>query len=126
VYAQTQNAGNTPISEYVTVTGSHISRLDVAGAVPVVSITRDDIERSGVMTVGELLQQSPMDNGGTFNDTANNTFAAGGTGVSLRGLGANTVLVLINGRRATNYGFANRNATFTSFVDLNSIPLGIV
>ena len=109
-----------------TVTGSHITRLDLEGITPVQTISRDDIERTGVMTVGELLTQLPMDNGGTFNDQANNTFAAGGTSVSFRGLGANTVLVLINGRRATNYGFANRFATFVSFVDLNSIPLGIV
>ncbi len=109
-----------------TVTGSHITRLDLEGPTPVLTITRDDIERTGVMTVGELLTQLPMDNGGTFNDQANNSFAAGGTSVSFRGLGANTVLVLVNGRRATNYGFANRFATFVSFVDLNSIPLGIV
>ncbi|HEY5623214.1 MAG TPA: TonB-dependent receptor plug domain-containing protein, partial [Gammaproteobacteria bacterium] len=109
-----------------TVTGSHISRLDFEGPTPVLTITRDAIERTGVMSVGELLTQLPMDNGGSFNDQANNSFAAGGTGVSFRGLGGNTVLVLVNGRRATNYGFANRFATFVSFVDLNSIPLGAV
>ena len=126
--AHSQDESATDAAELgrITVTGSHISRLDIEGPTPVLTITRQDIERTGVMTVGELLQQLPIDNGGTFNDTSNNTFAGGGTGVSFRGLGANTVLVLINGRRATNYGFANRFATFTSFVDLNSIPLGIV
>lgn len=125
-YSQDQAESDAAELGRITVTGSHISRLDVEGPTPVLVVTRQDIERTGVMTVGELMQQLPIDNGGTFNDTANNTFANGGTGVSLRGLGANTVLVLINGRRATNYGFANRFSTFTSFVDLNSIPLGIV
>jgi len=126
--AHSQDESATDAAELgrITVTGSHISRLDIEGPTPVLTVTRQDIERTGVMTVGELLQQLPIDNGGTFNDQANNTFAGGGTGVSFRGLGANTVLVLINGRRATNYGFANRFSTFTSFVDLNSIPLGIV
>jgi len=126
--AHSQDESATDAAELgrITVTGSHISRLDIEGPTPVLTVTRQDIERTGVMTVGELLQQLPIDNGGTFNDRFNGGFAQGGSGVSFRGLGANTVLVLINGRRATNYGFANRFATFTSFVDLNSIPLGIV
>jgi iron complex outermembrane receptor protein len=125
-HSQEESATDAAELGSITVTGSHISRLDIEGPTPVLTVTRQDIERTGVMTVGELLQQLPIDNGGTFNDQANNTFAGGGTGVSLRGLGANTELVLINGRRATNYGFANRFSTFTSFVDLNSITLGIV
>ena len=124
--SQDQTEQNSAQLGRFSVTGSHITQLDLEGITPVQTITRDDIERTGVMTVGELMTQLPIDNGGTFNDQANNTFAAGGTSVSFRGLGANTVLVLINGRRATNYGFANRFATFVSFVDLNSIPLGIV
>ena len=125
-FAQDQAESDAAELGRISVTGSHINRLDVEGPTPVLVVTRQDIERTGVMTVGELMQQLPIDNGGTFNDQSNNTFAGGGTGVSLRGLGSNTVLVLINGRRATNYGFANRFATFTSFVDLNSIPLGAV
>ncbi|MEE8093483.1 MAG: Plug domain-containing protein, partial [Gammaproteobacteria bacterium] len=83
--AQTEDAAELG---RITVTGSHISRLDVEGPSPVLVLNRQDIERTGVMTVGELLQQLPIDSGGTFNDLANNTFAGGGTGVSLRGLGA--------------------------------------
>ncbi len=125
-YSQNRAEGDAAPIESITVIGSHISRFDAEGPSPVIIMTRQDIERTGVMTVGELLQQLPINNGGTFNDRLNGGFAQGGSSVSLRGLGANTVLVLINGRRATNYGFADRSATFTSFVDLNSIPLGIV
>jgi len=124
--SQNQTEAGAAEIENITVIGTHISRLNVEGPSPVLVLNRQDIERTGVMTVGELLRQLPIDNSDAFNDRLNGGFAQGGSGLSLRGLGANTVLVLINGRRATNYGFAQRFATFTSFVDLDSIPLGIV
>jgi outer membrane receptor protein involved in Fe transport len=64
--------------------------------------------------------------GGSFAETtqAGNSFAPGTASVSLRGLGVNTTLVLLNGRRVANYGFAqNINE---SFVDLNSIPVSAI
>ncbi len=124
--SQNQAEQNSAQLGRFAVTGSHIPRLDLEGTTPVLRITREDLKRTGVMTVGEVLQQLPIDNGGTFNDRLNGGFAQGGSGVSLRGLGVNTVLVLINGRRATNYGFADLGASFNAFVDLNSIPIGLV
>ena len=89
---------------------------------------RQAIERSGVSTVAEAMQQLPMGNAGSFSDRDSLSSALGGSGVSYRGLGANAVLVLVNGRRVANYGFVHgfRSDALVAFVDLNSIPLAAV
>ena len=51
----------------------------------------------------------------------------GVSGVSLRGLGSGSTLVLVDGRRAAQSGNGNRSTdTRQGFVDLNTIPLGMV
>jgi iron complex outermembrane recepter protein len=112
--------------EKVEVTGSNIKRIDAEGPLPVVILKREDIERSGKTTVNELLTTLTVISGGSFSEASNagNTFAPGTAAVSLRGLGSNTTLVLLNGRRIANYGFAqNLNE---NFVDLNAIPVSAV
>ena len=56
------------------------------------------------------------------NPSFTNGFASGSAAVSLRGLGVNSTLVLVNGRRMTTYGLADDGSR--TFVDLNSIPAG--
>ena len=110
----------------VEITGSNIKRVDSEGPQPIVTIKREDIERSGKSTVNELLSSLPVISGGSFseNTSSGNSFAPGTAAVSLRGLGSNTTLTLLNGRRLANYGFAqNLNE---GFVDLNSIPLAAI
>ena len=112
--------------ERIEVTGSNIKRVDAEGPAPILVITKEDIERHGAGTVAEVLRTMPINNSGQFAETTlgGNSFAPGTAAVSLRGLGANTTLVLINGRRQANYGFG-QNIT-VSFVDLNSIPIGAI
>jgi iron complex outermembrane receptor protein len=51
----------------------------------------------------------------------------GVSGVSLRGLGAGSTLVLVDGRRVAQSGNGNRATdTRQGFVDLNTIPLGMI
>ncbi|MDH5632507.1 MAG: TonB-dependent receptor [Gammaproteobacteria bacterium] len=108
----------------VQVTGSHIKRTDMEGPSPVLVIDKEDIERSGVSTVSELLQNLTSNGGGAYDEKFSNSFAPGSSAISMRGLGQDATLVLINGRRVANYGFS-QNIT-DSFVDLNSIPLGAI
>ncbi len=110
--------------EKVEVTGSHIKRINIEGLQPVLVIDREAIERSGATTVAEVLRRIPSNSGPSFDEKFTNSFAPGSAGLSLRGLGQNTALILINGRRIANYGFS-QNIT-SSFVDLNSIPLGSI
>ena len=110
--------------EKIEVTGSNIKRVDQETVAPIEIITRDQIERTGQATVAEVLRNIPSNTGGSFGESFANSFASGAAGISLRGLGQKTTLVLLNGRRTTGYGFAQNLQE--SFVDLNSIPSSAV
>ena len=71
-----------------------------------------------------MLKTIPANTGGSFGESFSNSFAPGAAGISLRGLGQKSTLVLLNGRRVAGYGFA-QNLQDT-FVDLNSIPTSAV
>ena len=106
--------------ERVTITGSNIRRTDQETVAPVEIITREQIERTGRPTVADVLRAIPSNTGGSFGESFSNSFAPGAAGISLRGLGQKTTLVLLNGRRVTGYGFAQNMQE--TFVDLNSDP----
>jgi iron complex outermembrane recepter protein len=110
--------------ERVEITGSNIKRIDTETVAPVQVITREQIERSGQVTIADVLRNIPSNSGGSFGESFSNSFAPGAAGISLRGLGQKTTLVLLNGRRVAGYGFA-QNLQDT-FVDLNSIPASAV
>lgn len=121
VYAQAQPQQQL---ERVTVTGSNIKRTDAETASPVQVITRDDIERTGKQSIQEVLRGVTADGVGSIPSSFSNGFASGSAAVSLRGLGVNSTLVLVNGRRMTTYGLADDGTR--TFVDLNSLPLEAV
>ena len=125
VLAQDQDNDKTVVDEIVVI-GTHIRQADPKGPSPVIIVDRDALERTGAPTVSRALERLPFGNNGSFNDRDALSSAIGGTGISFRGLGANAVLVLINGRRVAPYGFSFESDTLVSFVDLNSIPIGAV
>ncbi len=110
--------------ERITITGSNIRRTDLEAVAPVEIITREQIERTGQPTVADVLRNIPANLGGSYSESFANSFAPGASGISLRGLGQKTTLVLINGRRTAGYGFAQNLQE--SFVDINSIPSSAV
>ena len=102
----------------IEVTGSRIKRTDIETSQPIFSLSRDDIQAQGLTSVGDVIQNITA-NGSTLNSTFNNG-GNGETRVSLRNLGPNRTLVLVNGRRwvgGTGLGGA---------VDLNTIPTAAV
>ena len=108
----------------VVITGSNIPTVELEGPSPVVTIDREEINRSSAETVGELLRRLPQNNAGSYDEKFQNSFAPGSSGVSLRGLGMGYTLVLVDGRRVANYSMAqNQTATFT---DLNGIPMSVI
>ncbi len=113
-----------PKIEKIQVTGSNIKRVDAEGASAVQIITREDIEKTGATTVGDVIRNLPINSAGSYDDTFTGSFARGSSGASLRGLGQRGTLTLINGRRMANFGFAQNLQD--SFVDLNSIPLAAI
>ena len=105
----------------IEITGSNIRRVQLETASPVQIVSRDDIEKSGKASVAEFLQTLALDNQGSVPTTFSAGFAAGASGISLRGLGAASTLVLVNGRRVAPYGLADDGQKL--FTDLNMIPL---
>jgi len=107
--------------EEVVITGSRIRRSNLNAAIPVQSFDLQDINASGTVDIAEMLIQIP----GVGYDlspesTGLSTQNPGLSTISLRGLGADRTLTLINGRRAiSNSGNGER-------VSLNTIPSGFV
>ena len=125
-YAQNQPA--PAVKEKIEVTGSSIPRVEGEGALPVQTMTRADIEKSGVQSTMELIDRlSAAQSIGNFN----NTLGEGGSlvgfnGVSLRGLGTQRSLVLIDGKRTAPYALSNTSSPSAAGVDLNAIPISAI
>ena len=119
VVAQDQPEGDSVLEE-VVVTGSRIVRQDFSANSPIQTVDQTAFQDTGVVGVETVLNRLPQFvpavtqfTTGDVQQTATNTIGA--STVSLRGLGANRNLVLINGRRAMPV-----NPAMT--VDTNSIP----
>lgn len=110
--------------ERVEVTGSNIRRAQTETASPIQVISRDDLEKSGKATVGDYLQTLAVDGAGSVPPSFGNGFSSGGQALSLRGLGASSTLVLLNGRRMAPYGLADDGQKVYS--DLSTVPMEAV
>ena len=105
--------------ERIQVTGSSIKRTDMEGALPIVTVSAEDIARSGVTSVPDLIATLPAMQGFT---TSSDSVGGGGGGVNsaaLRGLGDQYTLVLLNGRRMAS-------SDTGGVIDLNQIPLAAI
>ncbi len=119
----TDSKDNAKLDKFL-VTGSHIKRIDTEGPAPVLQIDREAIEQSGASSLNQLLSELTLNNGLMLNENRALSNTPGSAAINLRGLGQDATLVLINGRRMSNYPYP-LNSTDT-FVDLNSIPLAAV
>lgn len=106
-------------TEEIVVTGSRVRRKDLTTPAPVTVISREQIQSSGIAAIGDFLQQMP-EQGGATNTNVNNG-GDGQTTISLRNLGAQRTLVLVDGKRWVNGG-----SGAGSSVDLNSIPTAAI
>ncbi|MEO9079559.1 MAG: TonB-dependent receptor, partial [Rhodanobacter sp.] len=98
--ASTQSSANKAQTlQTVVVTGSLIRRVDLETSNPVVTIDRAQIQATGKMTLGDLVQQLPSMTGGNVNPQVNNSGGTGTSSINLRGLGSNRTLILVNGQR---------------------------
>jgi iron complex outermembrane receptor protein len=113
--------GGTAETERIIVTGSNIPTAQEVGPNPVLNINRDLINKSGERTAEELIKNLPVANGGGVPISNNGTgFTPGASAISLRGLGPEATLVLVDGRRIAPYPIGNGGTS--SFFDLRSIP----
>src|SRR6266851_123748 len=119
--------------EAVVVTGSRIIQSGAAAQQPVSIIDRDVIEKTGLQSLGDILQQ--LTTGGTalntkFNSSGNFGYppdgggiGAGSAQVALRNLDSKRTLVLVDGIRWVNESSASG---VSGSADLNTIPLSVV
>jgi len=123
VLAQQESATAVKV-EKVEVTGSNIKRMDGETGLPVTVILRDEIRRSGVTTAAELLEKvSAVVGGYNVSLAVGDSGTPGLSAASLRGLGTTNTLILLNGRRLSNYAF---NGLGGGTVNLNQIPMAAV
>ena len=105
VFAQAASTGNAAPAKKVErlktimVTGSLIPQIDVETPAPVQVITSEQIKRSGFTSVSQVIRAISADNSGTIPNAFSLGFAAGASGVALRGLNVGSTLVLIDGQR---------------------------
>ena len=86
----------------------------------------DDLNMMGGQRTENQIAQTPPPGASPFLDI-NSPVQTGVSGVSLRGLGSGSTLVLVDGRRVAQAGDRNRSsASGQGFVDLNTIPLGLI
>ncbi|MBW8757880.1 MAG: TonB-dependent receptor [Burkholderiales bacterium] len=116
------DAGTPETLQRVEVTGSRIKQIDAEGVSPVQTLRREDITRTGATNVRELLDSlSATSTSGTLSDIGgSNSFASGASGASLRNLGKQSTLVLLNGRRISAFPLADYNEVFSN---VDSLPL---
>ena len=106
--------------EEVITTGSRIARPEVATSAPVTVVSADDIKKSGLTDLGEVLRQISATQGSLPTLNTNNG-GSGGVRYSLRGIGSSRTLLLLNGRRVVPMG----NGASAS-PDLSHIPTAMI
>ncbi|MBR7799496.1 TonB-dependent receptor plug domain-containing protein [Undibacterium fentianense] len=112
-------------AQRIVVTGSNVKRIDAETAAPLQIITKAEIQQSGAVTVKEILELSTSNDRSAITDlTGANSWASGASGASLRNLGVNATLILINGRRLPSFGFAD--GLQNTFVNVDAIPASAV
>ena len=121
--AQTAQPAASP--QRIEITGSAIRRLAAEGALPVVTLSRDQIDKSGATSVADLIQALPSMQGFTNEGAAVGGGGNGFSGASLHNLGETRTLVLLNGRRLAS--FAGQYITGSlAGIDLNTIPISAI
>jgi iron complex outermembrane receptor protein len=124
VDAQQAPGAAGPELQEIVVTGSLIKRTDTETPSPVQIITAEDIKNSGYTNVSDVLRTLSANGSGTLNQGFGQAFAAGASGIALRGLSVGDTLTLIDGERMVAYPLSDDGER--SFVDVTAIPINAV
>jgi len=104
----------------VEVTGSRIRQVDLETAQPVQVMTQEQIQKTGLVTVGDILNTMSVAGTPAFSkgSTLTSNREQGGQFINLRNLGSQRLLVLVNGKRWTT--------TVAGYTDTSTIPSSMV
>ena len=92
-----ESSETTPQLDTVTVTGTHLKRVDEEDLQPLIVITRQDLDASGQTSIAGVLRNLTQNSFGPGTDRDPASTDNGATTANLRGLGAQYTLVLLNG-----------------------------
>ena len=115
-YAQDQ----LPVSQRVEVTGSRIRQVDLETAQPVQVMTQEQIQKTGLVTVGDIINNLSSSGTPAFSkgSALTSNREQGGQYIDMRNLGSNRLLVLVNGKRWTQ--------TTAGYTDVSTIPSALI
>ncbi len=104
----------------IVVTGSLIRRDRAFSASPLTTVNQDAFKDVGANRIADLVQTLTINTGAeNFSDAFNGQQTLGTENINLRGLGVQSTLVLLNGRRQVVTGTTNIDGI--SFVDIASL-----
>jgi iron complex outermembrane recepter protein len=122
--ASAASSNNNGELQEIVVTGSLLKRTDTETPSPVQIISAVDIQNSGYTNVSDVLRNVSANGSGTLNQSFGQAFAAGGSGIALRGLSVGDTLTLIDGERMVSYPLSDDGER--SFVDVTAIPINAI
>ncbi|HCQ53125.1 TonB-dependent receptor domain-containing protein [Brevundimonas diminuta] len=102
----------------IVVTGSRIARQDYKSSSPIVTVSAEDFQATGAVTIDSLMNDMPQFTP-SVSSTSNNPSNGGQANLDLRSLGSKRTLVLMNGRRLVP---SNSDGS----VDVNLIPTALI
>ena len=107
--------------EEVVVTGSRIKRTVNTVSQETITITAEDMDIAGDVSVADALRTSNLNSLGSFRESSGNGAQSNAT-IDLRGAGAGRTLTLVNGRRVTGSPSLGGGGT----LNLNMVPFSAV
>ena len=116
-------AGGEATTEAVIVTGSNIPTAEEVGPNPVLTLSRDLINKSGESSVERFLLDQPVAQIGIAPQNNATGFTPGASTIALRGFDPRATLILVDGRRVAPYPIGIVGIVF---VDLNSLPAAAI
>lgn len=120
VVAQQSEASG--VVEEVVVTGSYLRRAPEDAPSPIQNIGREELTNSGLQGIGDIVKTLTSISGvENDSDQGQTVSGVGAANINLRGLGLNTTLVLINGKRSTLAATSSNDGS--GFVDINQLPM---
>lgn len=111
----------------IIVTGSRIRQDPSRSALPLQIVTPGDLSREGISSPEQFISFLASNGNGADNLASNSDVVSGAargtnglSSANLRGQGASSTLVLLNGRRVAAHGLSG------SAVDVNQVPLAAI
>ncbi len=118
--AQAQTQAQPQTIERVEITGSRIRSIDLETAQPVQTVTQEQIQKSGLVTVGDIINRMSAAGSPDFSkgSVLTSNREQGGQYVNLRNLGSERLLVLVNGKRWTQ--------SVGGYTDMSTVPSALI